>query len=75
MLADIKAWTAEAATAADQGSDGQSLSCGGRDSGRPKSLHSAIDDPSLTARQNRHRYIKKLKEIQQNYWKNDTQEL
>ena len=55
--ADIKAWTAEAATAADQGSDGQSLACGGRDSGRPKSLHGAMDDPSLTAKQNRHRHV------------------
>ena len=54
---DIKAWTAEAATAADQGSDGQSLACGGRDSGRPKSLHGAMDDPSLTAKQNRHRHM------------------
>ena len=53
--ADIKAWTAEATTAADQGSDGQSLACGGRDSDRPKSLHGAMDDPSLTAKQNRHR--------------------
>ena len=55
--ADIKAWTAEAATAADQGSDGQFLACGGRDSGRPNSLHGAMDDPSLTAKRNRHRHM------------------
>ena len=45
--ADIKAWTAEAATPADQGSDGQSLARGGRYSGRPKSLHGAMDDPLM----------------------------
>ena len=52
--ADIKSWPAEAATAADQINDRESLAFGGRDSGRPKSLHGAMDDPSLTAKQNRH---------------------
>ena len=55
--ADIKSWLAEAATAADQINDRESLACGGRDSGRPKSLHGAMDDPSLTAKTNRHRHI------------------
>ena len=54
---DIKAWSAEAASEADQGSGGQPLACGGRDSGQPKSLHGAMDDPSLTAKQNRHRHV------------------
>ena len=55
--ADIKCWPAEAATAADQINDRESLACGGRDSGRPKSLHGATDDPSLTTKQNRHRHV------------------
>ena len=55
--ADIKSWPAEAATAADQINDYESLACGGRDSGRPKSLHGAMNDPSPTAKQNRHRHI------------------
>ena len=42
---DIKSWPAEAATVADQINDCESLACGGRDSGRPKSLHGAMDDP------------------------------
>ena len=50
--AEIKSWLAEAATAADQINDRESLARGGRDSGQPKSLHGAMDDPSLTAKQN-----------------------
>ena len=56
--ADVKFWTAEVATAADQINDRESLACGGRDSGRPKSLHGAMDDPSLTAKQTKHRHIR-----------------
>ena len=55
--ADIKSWPVEAATAADQINDRKSLACGGRDSDRPKSLHGAMDDPSLTAKQNLHRHL------------------
>ena len=47
---NIKAWLAEAATVANQSNDRESLACGGRDSGRPKSLHGASDDPRLTAK-------------------------
>ena len=39
---DIKSWPAGAATAASKINDCESLACGGRDSGRPKSLHDAM---------------------------------
>ena len=58
--ADIKSLPAEAATATDQINDCEFLAWGGSDSGRPKSLHGAMDDPSLTAKQNRHRHIGKV---------------
>ena len=50
----VNPWLAEAAIAADQINDRESLACGSRDSGRTKSLHGARDDPSLTAKQNGH---------------------
>ena len=53
----IKCWPTEAATAAGQINHRESLACGGRDSGRTKSLQGAMDDPSLTAKQNRLRHI------------------
>ena len=55
--ADIKAWLAEAATAADKTNGRGSLACGGRDSGRLKSFRGALDDPGLATKQNRHRHI------------------
>ena len=54
---DIKAWLAEAATAADKSHGRGSLACGGRESGRLKSFRGALDDPSLATKQNRHRHI------------------
>ena len=54
---DIKSWPLEAATAADLISDRKYLACGGRDSGRQKSLHGAMDDSSLSTKQNRHRHM------------------
>ena len=54
---DIKSWPPEAATAADLIDDRKYLAGGGRDSGRQKSLHGAMDDSSLSAKQNRHRHI------------------
>ena len=54
---DVKSWPLEAATAADLLNDRKYLACGGRDSGRQKSLHGAMDDSSLSTKQNRHRHI------------------
>ena len=55
-IKDFKSWPPEAATAADLINDRKSLACGGRDSGRQKSLHGAIDDSGLSTKQNRHRH-------------------
>ena len=54
---DIKSWPSEAATAADLINDHKYMACGGRDSGRQKSLHGAMDDSSLSTKQNRHRHM------------------